>query len=140
MGAHQTFAKNMRKFAAILLMINLVTLAWLVIGASMELPPWEKSFQQTRSALESFEHDENPAGKVAMAGILRVHVETTEDWTRTAINEYRRSDSALCALTLCNIVGLTILALKRRSGEAGAPTISLPPRLKSTSSVRSPED
>ena len=101
-------------------MINLATFVWLVIGASIELPPWEQSFQDTRSTLESFEKSENPELKAAMAGILRVHIGRTEDWTRTTINEYRRSDFAHGPLMICNIVGLAILAFKRASRNSKA--------------------
>ena len=104
----------MRIFTIILLTINLVTVAWLVVGARMELPPWEQAFQDTKSAIDSFERSD--AGvKSVMADVLRVHLEKTEDWTMMAIDEYRRSDLPLGGLTICNIVGLSILAETKKS-------------------------
>lgn len=121
----------MRIFTIILLAINLVTFAWLLVGAGMELPPWEQSFKDTKSTLNGFE-EQGVESKAAMA-VVRVHLETTEAWTKMAMNEYKRSDLPLGALTICNIVGLSILALKGRRAEPVVPSDGHKPSCRGSS-------
>lgn len=48
----------MKKLAKFLLVINLAVLAWLIIGASMELPPWKEAFENAKKSINLMkEHD-----------------------------------------------------------------------------------
>jgi membrane associated rhomboid family serine protease len=103
----------MKLFTLSLLAINIVTFAWVIFGARMNIPPWEKAFYDTRSAINNLPQD------VSMMrlhqDVLHNRVNTAESWSRITIDEYRRSDAPLVILTIINILGLTFISLKNQT-------------------------
>lgn len=112
--------RNMKKFTLVLLVINVVTFSWLVIGARMELPPWEKAFDDARSAINNIDQTGDMAA--IHQAVLNSRVKTAEAWARITIDEYRRSDASLGVLTIINIIGLATMALKNRKPNKPAHT------------------
>lgn len=102
----------MKKLTLILLMINIVTFSWLVIGARMELPPWQKAFDEARLAIDNLDQTDDMAA--INQTVLHSRVKTAEAWARITIEEYRRSDTTLGVLTILNIIGLATMALKNQ--------------------------
>ena len=103
----------MKKFTLLLLAINIVTFAWIIFGARMELPPWEKAFYDTRSAINNLPQDVSMM-RIHQA-VLHNRFDTAESWARITIDEYRRSDAPLVILTIVNILGLTFILLKNQT-------------------------
>ena len=108
----------MKKFTLVLLAINVVTISWLVMGARMELPPWEKAFDDARSAINNLDQTGDMAS--IDQAVLHSRVKTAEAWSRITIDEYRRSDAPLVVLTFINIIGLATMALKNRKPNMAA--------------------
>jgi hypothetical protein len=78
----------------------------------MELPPWQKAFDDVRSAINNL--DQTGGMAAINQEVLHSRVKTAESWARITIDEYRRSDSPLGFLTIINIIGLTTMAVKNR--------------------------
>jgi hypothetical protein len=110
----------MKKFTLVLLAINVVTISWLVIGARMELPPWEKAFDDARSAINNLNLNQ-PGGIDAIdQAVLHSRVKAAEALSRITIDEYRRSDAPLVVLAFINMFGLATMALKNRKPNLAA--------------------
>ncbi len=102
----------MKKFTHVLLAINVVTFSWLLMGARKELPPWQKAFDDARSAIDKLDQSGDLAD--INQAVLHGRVQTAEDWARITIREYKRSDAPLGVLTVINIIGLAVIASNNR--------------------------
>lgn len=111
----------MKKFTQALLLINVVTFSWLMIGARMDLPAWQKAFDDAKSAVDNLEQTSDMAATNQV--VLHSKIKTAESWVRITIHEYRRSDAALGILTVINIFGLAAIANMNRKN----PNISTHP-------------
>jgi hypothetical protein len=104
----------MKKLAKSLLIINLVVFAWLIIGAKMELPPWKEAFENAKNSINLMkEHDRIGEDE---HDILQRCLEMAKTYSRLTIEEYQRSDGPLGALTVLNIIGLSIIVFWNRKG------------------------
>lgn len=100
----------MRKFAIILSVINALTLFYLIFTARIELPPWQERFKKIRETAAEFKP--TTSEQELLIVLLKSNVATAEAWTRIVISEYRRSELPLLVLTMFNIIGFTIIAIK----------------------------
>lgn len=104
----------MKVFTVFLLAINVITMGCLVAGARMELPAWKEYFKEAKSAVSSFEASGDPMQKW-MTKVYSAHLERAESAAATVIAEYKRADVPCGLLAILNILGLSILALKRNN-------------------------
>ncbi len=102
----------MKNFTVALLVINLAVFSWLIVGARTELPPWQEAFDDARTAINDIEQKDKTSA--LEKAVSQSRFKTAEGWSRITIDEYRRSDGSLVVLTILNIIGLSIIALKNR--------------------------
>ncbi len=100
----------MKKFAIILSVINALTLFYLIFTARIELPHWQEPFEKIRERIAEFKPATSEQELWIM--LLKSNVGTAEGWSRIVINEYRRGEIPLLVLTMFNIIGFTIMAIK----------------------------
>jgi hypothetical protein len=104
----------MRVFTIGMLLSNLGVAGWLIAVASMEWPPWEHAFENTRQALDCMGNgDEAAAVRRTRVDLARMHLGVTETWTRAVMDEHQRSEVVLWLLTMGNIAGLAVMSFGR---------------------------
>ncbi|MEK7951708.1 hypothetical protein [Luteolibacter soli] len=112
----------MRIFTMALLALNVGVMGWLIAGANMENPNgWEEYYELAMDRLDRLDEKRagtvvSPAFRAALLEEARSKLRMAGGETRWRMEEYKRSDLALGLLSLCNIVGLAVIAFGRRKG------------------------
>lgn len=113
----QRSTKEMKSLALILISLNVIVLAYLIIGARSELPIWQNEVKEASNSVEALSTSspiEEIQKSVAISKLNSLESSLTE-----VITEYRRSEVPLFALSCINLVGWLFLLARKKKEEPG---------------------
>ena len=117
LAALKCSTKIVRKFAVVLLLVNLAVFGWIIIGARMELPDLDETFEEARSSVERLEPTVSGVSLKEQAlvdwnrRVVISKIDKAEGFTEITLDDSRRAEEPLFKLTIFNILGFGLIAI-----------------------------